>query len=148
MSGGTVEGILKNVEEPRQVSESFTVRGFIIEEQGQYPQLLNFQVSGDKINIVNPSMVGSMINVHYNLRGMKKPTADGRVFNNLSAWKIEGGTQQAPQQVPQQVPQNYQQQAPQQGNYQQPPQGQPPQGQPAFSNGFQNQQPLEDNLPF
>jgi len=92
----------------RKVSDSFSVQDFRIETDGQYPQRISFQLTQDRVTLIDAYRIGDLVTVHFDLRG-KDYTKDGEARNitNLNAWKIEriGGEQPAPQQsAPQAAP--------------------------------------------
>ena len=68
------------------------------ETDGKYPQVIEIEVSGEKIGLFDGVAPGCPINCHINLRGRLWTGADGvgKVFNTLQCWKIEAaGSQQA-----------------------------------------------------
>ena len=73
----------------------YTVRSFWIDitTNPEYPNTPEFQLKGDKVNLVNDLKPGQTIVVKYNLDGRKyDKTADGGkkgVVTNLNAWRIE-----------------------------------------------------------
>ena len=69
------------------------------ETDGKYPQVIEIEVSGEKIGLFDGVSVGAPVNCHINLRGKLAMCKDGieRVFNTLQCWKVEAaGSQQAP----------------------------------------------------
>jgi len=85
---GTLEVILDTV----QVTDSFKKREFVIEVPGTYPDLVKFQLTQAKTDMIENYMIGQVITVHFNLRG-KKSVKNGveSYFNNLDAWQLEAG---------------------------------------------------------
>ncbi|HLN53377.1 MAG TPA: DUF3127 domain-containing protein [Lentimicrobium sp.] len=75
------------------ISDKFRKREFIVEYKDTpgslYPQILKFQVTGDKCNLLDPYKAGQDVTISFNLRG-RKYQKDGRVsyFMDLEAWKI------------------------------------------------------------
>lgn len=136
--------------ETRGKNNNFTVREFVIEVPGKYPQKVKFQLTKDKCNLIDQFQPGNEIKVHFDIRGQ---VWKERVFNNLNAWKIEG--QGYYQQAQQPAQQGY---YPPQPSYGPPSQnytqnqnpGYPPQGNTAYPGP--NQGPgkgsEEDDLPF
>lgn len=60
----------------------------VTELQGEYPNTLLFDIYGDtKVeNFFKFNLLDDIVNVEFNSRVFT--TADGRKFNNISAWKI------------------------------------------------------------
>jgi len=86
----TVTGKLKMKGESRKVSDSFTVREFVLtDDSSQYPQHVQFQLCQDKTSLLNDFVEGQELTVSFNLRG-REYTKDGntRYFNTLDAWRV------------------------------------------------------------
>lgn len=82
-----VAGKLFKKFETEQKSERFKAREFVLEvEDGQYPQLVKFQLVQDRVDALDPFDEGDMINVHFDLRGRQW---QDKFFTNLNAWRIE-----------------------------------------------------------
>ena len=66
----SVKGILKRVGNIETVgTNNFTKRTFVIETKEQYPQTLEFQLTKDRVDIVDVYHIGEEMEVHFNLRG-------------------------------------------------------------------------------
>ncbi len=103
-----VTGRLHEIFDEQQESEKFRKREFVLEVQdGQYPQHIKFQLTQDKVSLVEPFKMGDEVKVTFDLRG-RGFNKNGQMlyFTNLEAWKIEpasggsfggggGGQQQA-----------------------------------------------------
>ncbi len=82
-----VDGKLHKVFETEQKSEKFRAREFVIEiVDGNYPQMIKFQLTQDKCDLIDDHNEADDITVHFNLRGREW---NDRYFTNLDAWKIE-----------------------------------------------------------
>ena len=121
-------GILKVLEDPQTFASGFTKREFVIEvPDGNYPQMVKFEVVRDKIDQLNNYSLGDELKVTFDIRGNEYK---GRYYVNLNAWKIQGessggGNGGAPQ-----------------GGSDDPPPG-------AFDNNFDNEsEATEDDIPF
>ncbi len=91
-----VDGKLHKTFNTEQKSEKFRAREFVIEIQdGNYPQMIKFQLTQDKCELIDDYNDGDEITVHFNLRGREW---NDRYFTNLDAWRIESanGSQAAP----------------------------------------------------
>ena len=88
----TLKGEVKVISETRQVSEKFKLREFVITDaSGQYPQVIQFQASQDKGDLLDNFNPGDQVEVSFNLRGREwtNPQGEVKVFNTLDAWKID-----------------------------------------------------------
>lgn len=82
-----IKGKIKSVGQTEQKSDKFAVRTFVIEIEGKYSEVIEFQLINNNTFIIDTHKVGDAVDVHYNLRGREH---NGRVYNSLQAWKIEG----------------------------------------------------------
>jgi ribosomal 30S subunit maturation factor RimM len=87
----TLKGEVKVISETRQVSEKFKLREFVITTEGDYPQVIQFQASQDKGDLLDSFNPGDQVEVSFNLRGREwtNPQGEVKVFNTLDAWKID-----------------------------------------------------------
>ena len=93
--GYKAEGKIEKIFDAEQKSASFQAREFVIEvADGQYPQMVKFQLVQDKCNLVDDYSEGDQVEVEFDLRGREW---NGKYFTNLQAWRIsragEGGGQ-------------------------------------------------------
>jgi single-strand DNA-binding protein len=87
-------------------SEKFQVREFVIEiMDGNYPQLIKFQLAQERCGILDTYNEGEEIKVHFDLRGREW---QGKFFSTLNCWRLEypnasggGGSEKPVQQVAQ-----------------------------------------------
>ena len=87
-----VVGKLHVVYETKQVSARFTKREFVVEvPDGKYPQMIQFQLAGDRCSVLDDFRVGDQVRVTFNLRGRewKSPQGETKYFNSLDVWKLE-----------------------------------------------------------
>ena len=95
-------GILIVDKGTQQVSEKFRKREFVVEIQdGQYPQVVKFELAQDKCDLLNGFQVQTPVTVSFDLRGRAyDKNGETLYFTTLSAWKITnatGGAQPAAQ---------------------------------------------------
>jgi hypothetical protein len=85
-----LEGTLKVANETQVISDKFSKREFVIETQDQYPQLVIFQLTQDKCNLLDAFKVGNQLEVSFNLRGRewRSPAGEVKYFNTLEAWRL------------------------------------------------------------
>ena len=85
-----VQGKLHKKFDTEKKSDTFQVRDFVLEvPDGQYPQMVKFQLVQDKCALVDGYEEGSELTVHFDLRGREW---NGKYFTNLNAWRIEAGS--------------------------------------------------------
>jgi ribosomal protein L3 len=85
-----IKGQIKAVKETVQVTDSFKKREFVITtNEDKYPQDILFQLSQDKVSLLDTIQVNELVEVDFNLRG-RGFEKDGvtKYFNSLEAWKI------------------------------------------------------------
>jgi hypothetical protein len=87
----TIKGkvIVKN--DTIKVTEKFSKRTFVVEEAGDYPQLIEVELQQDKCSLIDSIQVGQVIEAHYNLRGRSwtNPQGEVKYFNTIVVWKID-----------------------------------------------------------
>lgn len=89
----SIKGSLKSIGQEVQVSEKFRKRDFVLtDNSSQYPQHLMFQLTQDKVSLMDSCKEGDEVTVYFNLRGKEwqSPQGEAKYFNTLEAWKIDG----------------------------------------------------------
>lgn len=101
--GIQIRGKLHAIFETNQVTERFRKREFVIEllDNPRYPQLVQFQLSGDRCENLDGFNLGDEVKLDFSLRGREwqSPQGETRYFNSLDVWTIDhvgAGDQQAP----------------------------------------------------
>ena len=87
-----VKGRLHKIFETKQVTERFTKREFVVEVQdGKYPQMVLFQLTGDRCANLDSHREGDEVRIEFNLRGRewRSPKGEIRFFNSLDVWRLE-----------------------------------------------------------
>lgn len=93
-------GTIIAIFETFNVSEKFKKREFVIQdnENEKYPQLIKFEFTQDKCELLDTYTEGEEVEVEFNLRGREyvNPKGEKNYFNTLQAWKLtsKGGAQQ------------------------------------------------------
>jgi hypothetical protein len=86
-------GKLHTIFETKQVSERFTKREFVMElaDNPKYPQVVLFQLTGDRCAQLDGMHVGDEVRVEFSLRGRewRSPSGELKYFNSLDVWKLE-----------------------------------------------------------
>tara|TARA_R100000234_G_C4964233_1_gene163176 strand:- start:183 stop:536 length:354 start_codon:yes stop_codon:yes gene_type:complete len=86
------EGHICKINDEQVVGNGFHKRTFWVETQDKYPQVLEFQFTGDKCNILDAYMVNQRVLVKFNVRGRVWEPTDGReprVFHTFNVWRLE-----------------------------------------------------------
>ncbi len=82
-----VEGKLHKKFDTEQKTDSFRAREFVLEiASGQYPQMIKFQLTQDKCELLDAYNEGDNLSVHFDLRGREW---NGKYFTNLNAWRVD-----------------------------------------------------------
>ena len=86
-------GKLHTIFETKQVSERFTKREFVVEltDNPKYPQVVLFQLTGDRCAQLDGLHVGDAVRIDFSLRGRewRSPQGEVKYFNSLDVWKVE-----------------------------------------------------------
>ncbi len=70
-------------------SPTFQTRELVLEVvEGNYPQLVKFQLTQERCNLLENYNEGEEIKVHFDLNGREW---QGKFFTNLTAWRLEKG---------------------------------------------------------
>ena len=81
-------GKVKLIQDPQTFSSGFTKREVVVTvEDGKYSQDINLEFLQDKVSLLDGVSEGQEIKVFFDIRGREY---NGRYFNNLVGWKIEG----------------------------------------------------------
>jgi len=84
--GYKAEGKIEKIFDSETKGASFQVRQFVIEvSDGQYPQMVAFQLVQDKCSLIDDYSEGDNVEVDFDLRGREW---NGKYFTNLQAWRI------------------------------------------------------------
>src|SRR3569623_364585 len=86
-------GRLHTIFETKQVSERFTKREFVVElaDNPKYPQVVLFQLTGDRCIQLDDMKVGDQVRIEFSLRGRewRSPKGEVKYFNSLDVRKNE-----------------------------------------------------------
>ena len=81
-----IQGKLHKVFPSENKSGNFQAREFVIEvESRQYSQLIKFQLTQERCDLIDSYSEGEEIQVHFGLRGREW---DSKYFINLNAWRL------------------------------------------------------------
>lgn len=88
-----VQGRIHTAFEEAQVTQRFKKREFVLEldAASRYPQLVLFQLTGDRCAVLDDFGAGDVVSVEFSLRGRewKSPKGETRYFNSLEVWSVE-----------------------------------------------------------
>ena len=91
--GLEITGKLHAIFDTAQVSERFTKREFVVSlaDNPKYPQLVQFQLTGERVGQLDGFNVGDEVRLEFSLRGRewKSPKGEVKFFNSLDVWRIE-----------------------------------------------------------
>jgi hypothetical protein len=86
-------GKIHSIDVTKQVSERFSKREFVVElnDNPKYPQLVQFQATGDRCEQLDGLAKGDEVQIEFSLRGREwtSPKQEVRYFNSLDVWKVE-----------------------------------------------------------
>ena len=86
-------GKLHTIFDTKQVSERFSKREFVVElnDNPKYPQVVLFQLTGERVSQLDGLSVGDQVRIEFSLRGRewRSPSGELKYFNSLDVWKIE-----------------------------------------------------------
>ncbi|NRA00946.1 MAG: DUF3127 domain-containing protein [Myxococcales bacterium] len=98
--GIETSGRIHKVFEAKQITERFRKREFVIAlaDNSRYPQLVMFQLTGDRCESLDGFEEGDEVKVEFSLRGRewKSPQGEMRYFNSLDVWTLERAGAGAP----------------------------------------------------
>jgi hypothetical protein len=93
--GFEISGKIHAINDAQQVTERFRKREFGLElaENPSYPQLVQFQLTGNRCEGLDGYSVGDEVQVEFSLRGRewKSPRGEVKYFNSLDVWAIQRG---------------------------------------------------------
>ena len=87
-----VQGGVKLIWEIQKIGKKgFVEAGLIVETNGEYPQPINIEFTGDNTDFLAKLSVGDLVKVSINLRGREWTSPEGVVkyFNSIQGWKVE-----------------------------------------------------------
>jgi len=91
--GIEASGKLHVIFDTKQVTDRFQKREFVVEmsDNPKYPQVVLFQLTGDRCEQLDRLQVGDQVRIEFSLRGRewKSPTGEVKYFNSLDVWTIE-----------------------------------------------------------
>jgi single-strand DNA-binding protein len=96
------KGSIVEIFETQVISEKFSKREVVINDNGEYPQEVIFQFTQDRCSLLDGFKVGDIVTLGINIRGRRwvSPKNETKFFNTLEAWKISGQDSATPQAEP------------------------------------------------
>ena len=99
MSSFEIKGKVLVIDDTVTISEKFKKRDFVIEVENErnseWNDFIKFQLTQDRVDLIEPIKLGQEINVSFNIKD-RKWEKDGKVnyFSNLEAWRISAVVQE------------------------------------------------------
>lgn len=93
-------GTLYKTFDAEQITQRFRKRELIVEIGGRYPQLVSFELTGDRCELLDAFSVGDEVTLRFRLRGREWTSRSGdvRYFNSLDVLEIDRvGAAEAPE---------------------------------------------------
>ena len=91
--GYQIVGKIHRIFAAEQKTERFRKRDFVLAltENQRFPQLVQFQLTGDRCEALDRFGEGDEVRVEFSLRGREwtSPRGETRYFNSLDVWAIE-----------------------------------------------------------
>lgn len=87
-----VQGKVKLIGEIQKIgSKGFVKAELIVETDGEYPQPINIEFTGDNTDFLAKLSVGDLVKVFIKLRGREWTSPEGVVkyFNSIQGWKVD-----------------------------------------------------------
>lgn len=87
-----ISGKIKVIQPTQEINDRFKKREFVLDENsGPYPQVIPFEFTQDKCEILDQFKEGQDVKVFFNLRGREWTSKQNetKYFLNLQAWKME-----------------------------------------------------------
>lgn len=86
----TLKGVIKLIRPIQQISATFSKREFVIETQEQYPQSIQLELQGDRVDIIDSFLEGQEVECHINIKGRLwvSPQGEDKYFNTIVCWRI------------------------------------------------------------
>ena len=87
-----VQGKVKLIGKIQKIgSKGFVKAELIVETDGEYPQPINIEFTGDNTDFLAKLSVGDLVKVSINLRGREWVSPEGVVkyFNSIQGWKVD-----------------------------------------------------------
>jgi hypothetical protein len=86
-----ITGIIKLIKPIQQISATFSKREFVIETIENYPQTIQLELQGDRVDIVDSFVEGQEVECYLNIKGRLwvSPQGEDKYFNTIVCWKIQ-----------------------------------------------------------
>jgi hypothetical protein len=86
-----LEGKVKFVGEPINVTSTFIKRELVVTTNEQYPQHILIEFVQDKVDLLENLAIGTSVKVGINIAGRiwQSPSGEEKYFNSIKGWKLE-----------------------------------------------------------
>jgi len=90
--GLNASGKLYKIFDAQQVTPRFRKREFVVEidDNSRYPQLVMFQLTGNRCEVIDDFAEGDNVDLDFSLRGREwtSPSGDVKYFSSLEVWEV------------------------------------------------------------
>ena len=86
-----ISGVITNISKAEKKSDKFTVQTFVVQTAGKYPQVIQFQLTNDRVGMAD-QYLDKEVKVEFDIQGREwkpDPTQPAKYFTTLNCWKIE-----------------------------------------------------------
>lgn len=85
-----LKGIIKLIKPIQQISATFSKREFVIETQENYPQTIQLELQGDRVDIIDSFTEGQEVECSIGIKGREwlNPQGETKFFNTITCWRI------------------------------------------------------------
>lgn len=93
----TLKGVIKLIKPIQQISATFSKREFVIETQEQYPQSIQLELQGDRVDIIDSFAEGQEVECHIGIKGRLwvSPQGEDKYFNTIVCWRITASSSES-----------------------------------------------------
>jgi hypothetical protein len=86
-----ITGKIHSIQDGQQVTEKFVKRTFVIETQDDRPQVIQLELQGKNVGLIEKFGVGREVVCDIDIRGRAwtNPQGEVKFFNTITCWKIQ-----------------------------------------------------------
>ena len=86
-----ITGTIKVIKPIQQINATFSKREFVIVTNEQYPQSIQLELQGDRVDLIDAYAEGQEVICSLNIRGRLwvSPQGEDKYFNTIICWKIQ-----------------------------------------------------------
>lgn len=86
-----IQGIIKSIQNTKEINSSLSKRNLIITTVEQYSQTIVLEFINDKCQLLDQFSLGEAVKIQYNVKGREWTSEQGETqyFISLQGWKID-----------------------------------------------------------